>query len=244
MKLSVSEFAKMTGVSVRTLHYYDEIGLLKADCVDEYTGYRFYGERAFGRMQEILFYRELDFSLKLISEIISSPNYNKQQALESQKQLLKLKIERLEKIVAAIERGEKGEQIMDFKAFDKSEIDSYKNEVKSRWGDTAAYKESEEKTAGYTADKWNDVAEGLNAIIAEFSLVRASGEAAEGEKAAALVKKLQDFITETQYHCTKEILSSLGEMYVSDERFKNNIDKSGEGTAQFMSEAIKSYCSK
>ncbi len=95
MKVSVKKFADWVGVSVRTLHYYDEIGLLSPDDTDETTGYRYYGENAFSRMQEILFYRELDFSLKEIAEMLASPSYDKQKALRGQRELLLLKKERL-----------------------------------------------------------------------------------------------------------------------------------------------------
>ncbi len=242
MKMSVSKFAKFTGVSVRTLHYYDEIGLLKPDLVDEQNGYRSYGENAFERMQEILFYRELDFSLRDIKKIISSPDYNKQEALKGQRSLLLLKRKRLDKIIDLIESVEKGERIMDFKAFDNKDISAYKKEVKERWGKTDAYKEHQEKTADYSADKWNDIANSLNEILAEFSIAMKNGEKADSDTAQLLVKKLRDFITDTQYTCTNEILSSLGEMYVFDERFKKNIDKNGIGTAEFINDAIKIYC--
>ena len=112
MKLQIKEFAGLTGVSVRTLHYYDEIGLLKPGFVDEQNGYRFYDEASLERMQEILFYRELDFSLKSIAELLASPNYNKQKALAKQKQLLTLKRERLTRLIAALEQAEKGEITM------------------------------------------------------------------------------------------------------------------------------------
>ena len=108
MNMSVKEFANFTGVSVRTLHYYDEIGLLKPAIVDRQTGYRFYDESSLSRMQEILFFRELDFSLKSISEILSSPHYNKETALREQKKLLILKKERLERLISAIDGTVKG----------------------------------------------------------------------------------------------------------------------------------------
>lgn len=114
MKMNVSEFAKRIRVSVRTLHYYDEIGLLKPDFTGPQNGYRVYG-----RMQEILFYRELHFSLKAIQEIISSPSYNKREALEGQKQLLLLKRKQLNRIIEALERAEKGETEMDFETFNR-----------------------------------------------------------------------------------------------------------------------------
>ncbi len=242
--MNVSEFARITGVSVRTLHYYDEIGLLKPDFVDEQNGYRSYGENALERMQEILFYRELDFSLKTIKDIISSPDYNKQEALKSQKELLLLKRERLNKIIDLLESAEKGERNMNFNAFDNSKIDAYKDEVKKRWGETDAYKEHKAKTADYSQNQWNDIANGLNKILTDFSVAMQNDLKADSEQAQKLVKKLQDFITDTQYACTNEILSSLGEMYVSDERFKKNIDKNGIGTAEFISNAIKFYCGR
>ncbi len=248
MKMSVKKFADLTGVSVRTLHYYDEIGLLKPEFVDEQNGYRFYGEDSLSRMQEILFYRELDFSLKSVKEIISFPEYNKKDALSGQKKLLLLKKEQLEKIINAIESAEKGEKIMDFSVFDKSEIkklqEAYKDEVKSRWGNTEAYKEHEEKTAGYTAEKWSDIGEGMNKIIFEFAQALKSGIKETDGEALALAEKLKNFITENQYTCTNEILLCLGEMYVADERFKQNIDKFSAGTAEFISKAIKAYCLK
>ena len=109
--MQIKEFALFTGVSVRTLHYYDEIGLLPPAYVDRFTGYRYYDNQSFLRMQEILFYRELDFSLKRIQEILSSPNYNTSKALEEQKKLLTLKKERLERLIAAIDGAAKGENV-------------------------------------------------------------------------------------------------------------------------------------
>ena len=246
MKLQIKEFALLTGVSVRTLHYYDEIGLLKPSFVDEQNGYRFYDEASLERMQEILFYRELDFSLKSIGEILASPNYDKQKALAEQKRLLTLKKERLERLIAALEQAEKGEITMN--AFDNSEYEAarqqYEDEAKRRWSDTSAYKESQTKTTGYSKEQWNDVLGGMNGIFAEFADCKNCGESADGDTAQRLVKKLQDYITTHFYHCTDEIFAGLGQMYVCDERFKNNIDKCGEGTAEFVSKAVKIYCNK
>ena len=246
MKLQIKEFAELTGVSVRTLHYYDEIDLLKPSYVDEQNGYRFYDENSLERMQEILFFRELDFSLKSIAEILASPNYDKQQALAEQKRLLTLKKDRLERLIAALEQAEKGEITMS--AFNNSEYKTarqqYEDEAKQRWGDTDAYKESRVKTAGYSKDKWNDVLGGLNGVFAEFAACKKCGDSIDSEKAQRLVKKLQDYITANFYHCTDDILAGLGQMYICDERFKQNIDSHGEGTAEFVSEAIKIYCKK
>ena len=119
---------------------------------------------------------------------------------------------------------------------------NYENEARSRWGNTDAYREHEQKTMNYTKEKWTEANDGLMAIFAEFAAVKASGARADSAEAQALVTKLQAHITENYYTCTDEILSGLGKMYIADERFKNNIDKCGEGTAEFAAEAIEVYC--
>jgi len=130
MNMQIKEFAMLTGVSVRTLHYYDEIGLLSPACVDKSTGYRYYDESSLLRMQEILFYRELDFSLSSIKEMLSSPDYDKNRALKEQKHLLILKKERLERLISAVDDAMKGENVMI--AFDNSEIEKYRAEARNR----------------------------------------------------------------------------------------------------------------
>ena len=246
MKMQINEFAKLTGVSVRTLHYYDEIGLLKPAFVDEQNGYRFYDENSLESMQEILFYRELDFELKSISEILSSPDYDKKKALAEQRKLLILKKERLERIIDALDGAKKGKVTMT--AFDNSDYETarkqYETEAKQRWGETKAYKEHAEKTANYTANKWQEVNDGLMSVLAKFAECMQNGYTADSVEAQALVIELQAYITENYYTCTNEILAGLGQMYVADERFKSNIDKSGDGTAEFVSGAIEVYCSK
>lgn len=247
MKLQIREFARLTSVSVRTLHYYDEIGLLKPGVVDKHTGYRYYDEDSLQRMQEILFYRELDFSLKSIQEILSSPDYDRKAALQEQKRLLTLKKERIERLITALDEAEKGTGKLSMKVFDNREFENARNryaeEAKQKWGKTDAWKESTEKTKGYTADKWTQVNLGMGEIFAAFSECMKSGVAADEPNAQELVKKWQDYITENFYHCTKEILRGLGQMYVADERFTWNIDKYGEGTAAYMSKAIAHFCS-
>ncbi len=239
MKMLIKDFAKACGVSVRTLHYYDEIGLLKPSFVDEWTGYRYYDENSLLRMQEIMFYRELDFSLKNISQIISSPYYDKEKALSQQKKLLVLKKERLEKLISSIDDAMKGKVVMN--AFDNSEFEKYKDEAKEKWGNTTAYAEYSEKSKNYGKDKFSAISGEMAEIFSKFNRAMKNSDA-DSDEVQALVKELQNYITNNFYTCTKEILSGLGQMYVYDERFKNNIDKAGEGTAEFVSEAIKIYC--
>ena len=242
MKMLIKEFAEFTGVSVRTLHYYDEIGLLTPAYVDRTTGYRYYDENSLLRMQGILFYRELDFSLKSIGEILSSPDYDARKSLEEQKILLTLKKERLERLIFAIDDAMKGVNVMS--AFDNSEFEKYKVEAQEKWGKTDAYRQHAEKTKYYSKQKWNDLAEGIDQIMAEFAFCMEKGERPDSTEAQNLVKMLQNHITENYYICTNEILMGLGQMYSADERFKNNIDKHANGTAAFICEAIKVYCRK
>lgn len=242
MKMQIKEFAELTGVSVRTLHYYDEIELLQPAFVDRATGYRFYDTSSLLRMQEILFFRELDFSLKSIGELLASPNYDKSKALNEQKQLLILKKERIERLISAIDGAVKGENVMN--AFDSSEFERYKSEAKEKWGSTEAYQEHAERTKNYSKQKWNDLAGEMEHIMAEFSLHMKEGKTPDSADVQNLVKMLQDHITKNYYFCTNEILAGLGQMYVADERFRNNIDKHTDGTAAFVSKAIGVYCSQ
>ena len=235
--MQIKEFAELTGVSVRTLHYYDEIGLLKPSEVDAQNGYRFYDENAFERMQEILFYRELDFSLKTIAEILSSPDYDKQQALSRQRKLLLAKKELLEQLIDALDSMEKGEGFMQPNNDYEDMKNKYAEEVKQRWGNTDAYKESQQRNTDFS-----QAAALLDAVFEEFAELNRSEISPDDEAAKVQVEKLQRCITDNFYTCTNEILAGLGQMYVADERFKNNIDKHGEGTAEYVSQCIKSYC--
>ncbi len=243
MNMQIKNFAKLMGVTVRALHYYDEIGLLKPSSVDEQNGYRFYDERCLERMQEILFYRELDFPLKEIRTILSSPEYDKNTVLKGQKRLLMLKKERLERLISALDDAMKGEKIT-MNAFDNTEFEiqreKYAAEAKEKWGETSAYKEFAEKNP--TKEQQNEAFSGMERLMSEFAECKNVGASPDSKRAQALVKKWQDFITENFYTCTKEILSGLGEMYAADERFAANIDKHGVGTAEFMRDAIRAYC--
>ena len=118
----------------------------------------------------------------------------------------------------------------------------YKEEVQEKWGNTGAYREHIEKTKNYSPDQWQNATDGLNAIFADFSLCMINGFEPNASRSQSLVKKLQQYITDNYYTCTKQILAGLGQMYVSDERFRSNIDQNGEGTASYVSAAIHAYC--
>lgn len=243
MNRSVNEVAKISGVSVRTLHYYDQIGLLKPKSTTE-AGYRLYDEEDLQTLQQILFFRELDFELKKIKEIITNPTFNREDALQKHKQLLILKKERIGNLINLVDETLKGAKNMSFKEFDMTQIEEaqkkYQKEAEERWGGTDAYKESAKKTSSYSKQDWAIItteAEGIYKALAEIR-----DESPENSEAQELVRQWQQHITKYYYNCSKDILAGLGEMYIADERFTKNIDKYGEGLALFMSKAIKYYC--
>ncbi len=245
MRLKINEVAKLTGVTVRALHYYDEIGLLKPCRVTE-AGYRLYDQEALEALQQILFFRELDFPLSDIKSIMTNPNYNPTTALKKHRELLLQKRARVDELIALVDQTLKGETDMSFQQFDKAVFEEtkkkYADEVKERWGNTTAYGESEEKMRGYDDERLKQISGEGEGILREFGEMRHLPP--ESQEAQALVKRWQDYITANHYRCTMEILSCLGQMYVGDERFAESIDQNGEGTAAFLSAAIEIYCKR
>ena len=240
---TVNEVSKLTGVSVRTLHHYDAIGLLKPTTVSE-AGYRLYDDTALERLQQILLFRELEFPLKEIKSILDSPDFDRCKALEQQIALLTLKKEHLEKLIdLACEIKTIGVNKMDFTAFDTSKIDKYAAEAKASYGHTAEFKEFEEKSKGRTNEEAQKLSVQMMAMFSEFGSMREMPP--ESENVQAQVKKLQEFITENFHTCSDKVLYELGKTYVENGEFIANIDKiGGEGTAGFVFEAIKKYCGK
>ena len=241
---TVHEVSRQTGVSIRTLQYYDQIGLLSPSMRTE-AGYRLYDDTALECLQQILLFRELEFSLDEIRTILRAPDFDREKALTQQIELLTMKKERLERIIAfAREIQQKGEPNMNFDAFDSEKIEEYAARAKAQWGGTAAYAEYEKKAAHRSQADQQQIAAGLMNIFAEFGSIR-DRAGADSPEAAALVQKLQAYITEHYYRCTDEILAGLGTMYAADGEFRQNIDKAGgEGTAEFASRAIAAYCSQ
>ena len=240
---TVHEVSEISGVSVRTLHHYDAIGLLKPTMVTE-TGYRLYDDTALKRLQSILLFRELQFTLKDIKTILDNPKFNQKEALEQQVKLLELQSKQIEKLIfIAREMMKTGVNTMDFSAFDKTEIEQYAAEAKKRWDKTTAYQEYEQKAQNQTDDYQKNAADNMMKLFAEMGKIKhlspGSGEA------QAAVNNLHQFISDHYYSCTPQILSGLGTMYIGDERFKANIDAyGGTGTAEFVSKAIEIFCRK
>ena len=238
---TVNEVSKLTGISVRTLHHYDEIGLLKPTSITD-AGYRLYDDIALERLQHILLFRELQFPLKDIKKILDSSDFDRNKALEQQIELLMMKKEHLENLILYA-RGIKllGVKYMDFSAFDTKKMDEYAAQAKDNWGKTEAYKEFEEKSKDWTQETSGNIAKDMMLLFVEFGEMKDLDPA--DEKVQAQVKKLQEYITEHFYNCTNQILSGLGRMYACGGEFTENIDNyGGEGTAEFTHKAIEIYC--
>lgn len=240
--MTVNEVSKLTGVSIRTLQYYDSIGLLSPS---EYTeaGYRLYDDAALEKLQQILLFKELEFPLKEIKEIVDAPNFDRSKALDQQIELQTLKREHLKKLIDfACEIKRTGvNRKMDFTAFDTSKIEEYSKRAKEEWGNTKTYKEYEEKAKNYSSKDQVMFAEEFMGLFKEFGDMKSLQPS--DDRVQTQVKKLQDYITNHYYMCTKEILSGLGAMYAAGGEFTDNIDKAGgEGTAVFASKAIEVFC--
>ena len=238
---TVHEVSRLTGISIRTLQYYDQIGLLSPSARSE-AGYRLYDDGALEKLQQILLFRSLEFPLKEIRQILDRPDFDPVKALEQQIALLKMRREHIDNLIRlAQEIKNKGGKHMDFNAFDTSKMEEYAAQAKASWGHTDAYREYEGKSAGRTPGQEKALTEGMMAIFAEFGAIRAGDPA--GEEAQSLVKKLQGYITEHMYTCTDAILLSLGQMYAAGGDFTKNIDAcGGEGTGAFAYAAIRAHC--
>lgn len=239
-EMTVNEVSKLTGVSIRTLHYYDEIGLLHPAVTTE-AGYRLYDDTCLERLSEIMLFRELEFSLKDIKEIVENSAFDKKKALEDQIELLKMKREHIDKLIDfARKLKEKGDTKMNFDAFDTSKQEEYKKQAKEKWGNTKAYKEFEEKDKNYSDEDRNKMGNDLMDIFREFGEILNTDPA--GQDAQKLVKKLQNFISAHYYTCTDEILKGLGPIYTAGDDMTKNIDAAGgKGCAEFVAKAISFY---
>ncbi len=241
--MSVHEVAELTGITARTLHYYDKIGLLKPTKVTG-AGYRMYDSTALSRLQSVLLFRELEFPLKEIKAILDSPGFDQSEVIAQQITLLELQYKHIgELITFTREIQKKGVAAMSFDVFDKSGIKKYEAEVKAKWGNTKAYQEYRQKDIARNEGSYSKIENELLTMFSELGGLRHLTP--DSDEVQKKISELQKFITDNYYVCTNKILSGLGEMYVCDERFKNNIDKAGgDGTAGFVKQAIVVYCGK
>jgi len=239
--MKVKEVSQLTGVSVRTLHHYDDIDLLTPDCTTE-AGYRLYSDDNLATLQQILFFRELGFSLKKIKELLTSPSFSRQEAFEMQRKMLLEKRKQLDSMINTIEKTiqyERGELVMTneekFKGFDFSE-NSYEQEARNRWGDKAV-DESNKKVLQFGPE----LEEEMNRIY--FSLAKIRHMDPSSDEAQSAIGKWFNFLNKMGNY-SLDAFKGLGEMYVADERFTKNIDQFGEGLALFMRDAMAEYVEK
>ncbi|MCP3031797.1 MerR family transcriptional regulator [Halobacillus sp. A1] len=245
----VKEAAELAGVSVRTLHHYDRMGLLTPKKGG--NGYRYYDDNDFIILQQILFFKELDFSLQKIKEILQSPDFDEQHALQQHKKILLEKKARLEKVIRSVDQSiasYKGGETMTpkerFEPFDMQKIEEHRKkfakEVEQRWGDTDAYKESAKRTSAYSKDDWKKI-HAENEVI-DKHLVQLMDQEPGDEEVQKWIDAKRQHITKYFYPCSIEIFRGLADMYVNDPRFTNNIDKVKQGYAAFVSKAMHVYC--
>ena len=242
MRYHVKELSDLAEVSVRTLHHYDKLGILKARR-DPENGYRYYGDEEVRQLQSILFYRELGFELKEIGDFMKRGIDDG--LLAKHRKILVEKMRRLERIIGLIDDMEKGEIIMTGKAFDafsmeeiKRHQEKYRDEVNAKY-DPKVVEESRRKTGKYSKEDWKRVMEEGAEIFED--LAKLLDRDPEDPEVQNLIARYQQYISDSFYTCTNEIFKGLGELYVSDERFTQNIDKHGEGLALFLSRGIAAY---
>nr|WP_263313337.1 MerR family transcriptional regulator [Mammaliicoccus sp. Marseille-Q6498] len=247
MKMTVKEVADLVGISVRTLHHYNDINLLNPTTISE-SGYRLYSEDNLDRLQQILFFKELDFPLKKIKKILDDPSFNQQEALDMHKIMLLNRRNRIDKMIQTIDQTSqhmKGEIQMTkeekFIGFDFNNKE-YEEEAREKWGDETIDK-ANKHINNWSEEEKASKEEEMNQIFRNFAEYR--DQSPESEVAQSIVQKWYDYLNSNiNYNYSLEIFQGLADMYVADERFTKNIDKFGNGTAQFMSKAIKVYVSK
>jgi len=242
--LSVGKVAGLARVSVRTLHHYDEVGLLRPSARSD-AGYRLYDDADLERLQQIMFYRELDFSLEDIARIMRDPAFDRRNALLEQRRMLERReariasmIEALDAALDATQKGitmDKEEMFEVFGDFDPTE---YEQEVEERWGDTGAYKESTKRAARYTKQDWERIkAEGEDQM-ARMLVLFDEGASPEDPRAMEVAEEARLSIDRNFYPCSREMHVNLGEMYVADPRFTDYYDRHRPGLAQWFCDAI------
>ncbi len=246
MPYTVQQLADLAGVSVRTLHYYDEIQLLTPERIQR-NGYRYYEEKELLKLQQILFFRELDFPLEEIKRILSSPNFDMPEALRDQRRLIELKKNRLSRLTETIDKTIKkinDELMMQdeelYGSFTKKEMDAYTEEARQKWGDSDAFKQSQIRVKQMGKAGLKKVLEASGKLTVEIAGAMKTGINPKSEEVQKLIAKHYDGLR-AFYEPNLEIYRGLANMYVADERFKANYEKVAPGLAKFMHDAMLVY---
>ncbi|WP_371669959.1 MerR family transcriptional regulator [Streptomyces sp. NBC_00289] len=244
MSYSVGQVAGFAGVTVRTLHHYDDIGLL-APGERSHAGHRRYNDADLDRLQRILFYRELGFPLEEVAELLDDADADPRAHLRRQHELLTARIERLRKMAAAVEQAMEARRMginltpeERFEVFGDKDPDQYAEEAEQRWGGTEVYAESRRRAAHYTKEDWKRMRSEVEDWSARYDALMAAGEPPTGEAAMDLAEEHRLHISTWFYECSPEFHQGLGGMYVSDERFKAFYDSVRPGLAEHLRDAI------
>ncbi|WP_406331943.1 MerR family transcriptional regulator [Streptomyces sp. NBC_00203] len=244
MSYSVGQVAGFAGVTVRTLHHYDEIGLL-APGERSHAGHRRYGDADLDRLQQILFYRELGFPLDEVAALLDDPEADPRAHLRRQHELLTARIEKLQRMAAAVEHAMEARKMginltpeEKFEVFGDDDPEKYNEEAEQRWGGTWTYEQSQKRVARYTKDDWLRIKEETTAWSERYGALVAQGVPAVDERAMDLAEQHRRHITKWFFDCPYKIHQGLGEMYVSDERFKAFYEAIGPGVAEHLRDAI------
>ncbi|MFE2426731.1 MerR family transcriptional regulator [Streptomyces sp. NPDC059373] len=241
---SVGQVAGFAGVTVRTLHHYDEIGLLSPSA-RSHAGHRRYDDADLDRLQRILFYRELGFPLDEVAVLLDDPKADPQEHLRRQHALLTERIDRLRQMAAAVEHAMEARKMginltpeERFEVFGEYDPDQHAEEVRERWGNTEAYAQSQRRAASYTKDDWLRIKAQQDDWAARLTALRGTGAPADGEAAMDLAEEHRTFISRFYYDCGYEIHTGLACMYLADERFRAFYEAIAPGTAQYVHDAI------
>ena len=252
MGYTVKQIAQLAGVTLRTLRYYDKIGLLTPSTRTE-AGYRIYSLEDVEKLQQILFFRELDFPLSRILEILNNPAFDRRDALKMQAAHLEKRAERYLKLsrlaketLSNLEGGNQMDKKDLFEGFDyekmMEEQKQYEAEVKERWGNTEAYKESMTKTSKYTREDWERINEIQMKNLKDLCDLYRAKVSHDDPRVQEVVDSSRKFISDNFYECSLEALSGLGRMYVADNRFAAYYEKFAPGLASYYNNAIQYYC--
>ncbi|MEV4106173.1 MerR family transcriptional regulator [Nonomuraea sp. NPDC049695] len=244
MGYSVGQVARLAGITVRTLHHYDEIGLLSPSR-HSVSGYRRYTEPDLDRLQQILFYRELGFSLEEIVVIVDQPGEDALTHLRRQRALLSRRVGRLQTMIAAVDKAMEAHTMgvrltpeERFEVFGDFDPDEHAEEAEERWGGSDAFEQSRGRAASYTKRDWQRITADAADILAEFVAAHAAGEPPQGERARAAAERHRRHIAAWFYDCSYEMHRGLGDMYVADPRFAARYENAAEGLAQWVRDAI------
>ncbi|CAM5707950.1 MerR family transcriptional regulator [Streptomyces aurantiogriseus] len=244
MSYSVGQVAGFAGVTVRTLHHYDDIGLL-VPSERSPADHRRYSDADLDRLQQILFYRELGFPLDEVAALLDDPDADPREHLRRQHELLTARIEKLQKMAAAVEHAMEARTMginltpeERFEVFGDKDPEQYAEEAEQRWGGTEAYAESQRRAASYTKEDWKRMQAEVTDWGERYGALMAAGEPPAGEAAMDMAEEHRQHICGWFYECSYEMHQGLGEMYVADERFKAFYDSMLPGLAEHLKEAI------